>query len=305
MHRTRFCVAAVAALAAFSTVRAQAGEEETPILGAHGVADWPTAVTRRPLTLGAGMAELYVPANINMSRGAEGKPVSSNPTLYFGLTDRWMIGVRHPFGFCIGGKSNGCDKVYNDVSVDTLFSVGRASGIDLGVGLSLNYAPIDPAAWSGEARVVARAGGGALALTVAPSINFGLNDRDNRAKRAIGTFDIGGTYNLVRAIPDPVTRGAVFSADTQNREFLSIPGTLQLQLGPMLAVSGGIAVEGPLDPSVGNFGDFYRVPVSAAVTLTPIRWIDLGASFTFPDLAGKSSKNVDFRSLGVFAAFRI
>ncbi|WP_242395637.1 hypothetical protein [Anaeromyxobacter oryzisoli] len=304
MHGTRFCTAAIVALAAFSTVRAQS-DGDVPILAAHGVSDWPTAVTKRPLTLGAGMAELVVPVNINMSRSTEGKPVSINPSLYFGITDRWMIGVRHFEGFCVSGKANGCAKVYNDVSVDTLFSVGRAAGIDLALGLAVNYAPIDPSAWSGEARVVARAGGGALAFTVAPTINFGLSNRESRAKRAATQFDIGGTYNLVLPVPDRKLGVPLTTADAENREFLSIPGTIQLQLGPNLAVSGGIAIEGPVDPSVGNFGDFYRVPVSVALTITPIRWIDLGASFTFPDLIGKTSHNEDFRTLGVFAAFRI
>jgi hypothetical protein len=294
MTRIRICAALAATLAALSTARAQSSSEDAPILASHGVADWPTEVTRRPLTLGAGMAELYVPLNFDISKGADGKPVTSNPSLYFGVTDRWMIGVRHMVGLCFSGTSNGCAKVYNDVSVDTLFSLGRAAGLDLGLGLAVNYAPIDPAAWSGEARLVARAGGGAFAITVAPTINFGLNDRDTRPKLAAGTFDIGGTYNLVRAIPD-----------TQNREIISVPGTLQLQLGPALAVAGGIAIEGPIDPSTGSFGDFYRIPVSVAVMITPIRWIDLGASLTWPDLLGKSTNNTDVRTIGVFAAFRI
>ncbi len=291
MNRTRLAAAAVAALAAFAT-RAQT--TDAPILQSHGVSDWPTEVTRRPLTLGAGMAELYFPVNINISKGANGKPVTSNPSLYFGITDRWMVGVRHLVGICYGGSPNGCSKTYQDVSFDTLFSLGRAAGLDLGVGLAVNYAPIADRAWSGEARVVARAGGGAFAITVAPTINFGFNDRNTRAKWAAGTFDIGGTYNLVRPI-----------ADIQNREIISVPGTVQLQLGPSLALVGGIAIEGPVDPSVGNFGDFYRVPVSGALILTPIRWIDVGASITYPDVAGKTPNKTDFRSLGVFAAFRI
>ncbi|BDG05306.1 hypothetical protein [Anaeromyxobacter oryzae] len=301
MKRIRLCAAAVAALAAF-TVRAQT-TTDTPILGSHGVADWPTEVTRRPLTLGAGMAEVYFPVNINLQKNEEGKPISSNPSLYFGLTDSWMIGVRHLVGLCYSGSSNGCDRFYQDVSVDTVFSLGRAAGLDLGLGLAVNYAPIAEKAWSGEARVIVRAGGGPLALTVAPTINFGLNGRDTRTKWAAGTFDVGGTYNLVRPIPDEISSGGVVKGE--NREIISVPGTLQLQLGPTLALAGGIAIEGPINPSAGSFGDYYRVPVSAAVIVTPIRWIDIGASFTYPDLLGKTANNTDFRSLGIFAAFRI
>jgi hypothetical protein len=311
MQRIRSFAAVLAAVAAVTTARAQTDttvrvdpdarvrveSDDRPILGASR-SNWPTELTQRPLTLDAGMAELYVPVNVNLSKGADGKPVTSNPSLYYGVTSRWMIGVRHMVGLCMSGTDNGCDKAYNDVSLDTLFSLGRSSGLDLGVGFSLNYAPIDPAAWSGEARLVARAGGGSFAITVAPMINFGLNDRDNRTKWAGGTFNLG-TYNLVRAIPD-----------TQNREIVSVPGTLQLQFGPSLALVGGIAIEGPVNPSVGDFGDYYRVPVTAGIVLTPIRWVDIGASLTFPDLLGKSDvgtdfDNADFRVLGIFAALRI
>jgi hypothetical protein len=291
MHR--YLVAALAAVVAVSSALAA----EEPIIGSRE--NWPTELTRRPLVLDQGMVELYVPAAINVSENRTADTVTSNPSLYLGLTDRWMIGVRHFVGICLGddadditsGVGEGCDRFYNDVSVDSVFSLGRTAGLEVAIGLAVNVAPIDPAAWSGEARLIAKAGGGAVALTVAPTINFGLNDREGRGKWAATSFNLG-TYNLVALEPA-----------LENKEFLLVPATIQLQLGPNLALVAAASLDGPLNGTV-DFGDDYRVPVAAAAVLTPIPWIDLGASFTFANLLGKND-TTDARTLGFFAAFRI
>jgi hypothetical protein len=293
MHR-HLRAAALAALLALAAGPALA--QDRPLL-ATSKDNWPTELTRRPLTLGAGMFELYVPVAINMSKGDVGKPVTSNPSLYFGLTDRWMLGVRHLVGLCLSGTSNGCTHTYNDVSVDTVVSLARSSGLDLAIGAAVNWAPLHgdaglPSAWSGEGRVIVRAGGGAVGLTVAPTLNFGLNDRDRATKWAATTFNLG-TYDLVSVEPS-----------VDNKEFLTVPATLQIQLGPSLALAAGASLDGPLDTTGVSFSDAYRIPVSAALVVTPIPWVDLGASFTFTNLLGKGH-SADFRALGIFGAFRI
>lgn len=303
MSSIRLCAALVAVLSTLGVARAQS---DRPLL-AERRSEWPTEITRRPLTLAAGMVEVALPVNLDVSRGADAEVALVNPSLYFGATDRWMIGVRHLAGVCLGRDLDdlgdaidgepepGCRDRYNDVSVDSVFSLGRGGGLDLAIGLSVNVAPLDPAAWSGEARLIARAGGGAFALTVAPTVNFGLNDRDvagGREKWSAGSFNLG-TYNLLRPV-----------ADAENKEFLVVPATLQLQLGPILAVAAGMSLEGPLNPSDGSFGDFYRIPVQGAAIVTPIPWIDVGAALTFHNLLGKND-SADFRALTLFAAFRI
>lgn len=276
--------------ALFVTFAASAAAQE-PILQ-DDPGQWPTEVTRRPLTLGAGMVELSVPVNFNLSKGAEGEPVFLNPSLSFGMSDRWTLGVRHFLGLCLNGASHGCPNTYNDVSVTSRFSLGRASGLDLALGLALNAAPLpNDTSFSGEAGLMIRAGGGALALTLAPTVNFGLNKRDTYGKR-FGVATNLATYDLIT--PEDVL---------PNRDWLLVPATLQLQLGPTLALAVSAAVNGPLNPEVGSYGDYYRVPVGVAAVLSPLRYVDLGAGITFPHLAGKSN-TADDRFVSVFLAFR-
>jgi hypothetical protein len=292
MPRT-FAAALVAALALLDPPAARAQDVDQPILGATGPEGWPTELTRRPLTLGAGMAEVTLPLAIGLSTGSAGKPVSTNPSLYLGVNDRWMVGIRQLVGLCLGGASNGCARVYDDVSLDTVLSLTRSPGLELGVGAALNWAPIDPAAFSAEARLILRVSGGPVSLVVAPTLNLGLNDRGSgRVKSAPTRLDLGRTYGLV-----------VVEPAFENKEWLLLPATAQLQLGPIVAVALGASLDGPLDPTFGSYADYFRVPVAAAVVVTPARSVDLGASFTFADLLGKAG-TADARSIGLFGAYR-
>jgi hypothetical protein len=93
-----------------------------------------------------------------------------------------------------------------------------------------------------------------------------------------------------------------------NREFLSVPAVITFQLTPAVAVSVAGALDGPLNPPAGDFGDFYRIPIGLAVIASPTSMIDAGASFTFLNLFGKQpigAEAVDQRGLQVFAALRI
>jgi len=284
-------------------VRAAVATALLTTIGPAGAADvalggtldrWPTEITRRPLTLGAGMIEIWAPVQLNASKDADWKPVTLNPSLAFGLTDQWEIGVRHLAGLCLGGASNGCPNVYSDIGAFTRISIIRGAGLDValqgGVDVTRIQEPRNYAAWGGA---LFRAGGGALALTVAPTVNFGLKDRDTIASRS-------APISLNLATYDVITNQATFG----NKEHLSVPATLQLQLGPTLAVAIGASLEGPLNPVVGSFSDFYRVPAGAAIVVTPFRYLDLGAAFTFPAFAGKNDTR-DIRFLSAFVAFRI
>jgi hypothetical protein len=300
--KIRLGAALVAALLAHGAL-ADSSEDQPLLKDKKSINNWPTEISQRPLTLGAGMIELFVPGNVNLSKGSNGTPITLAPSLYFGITDHWMVGVRHTEGICVGGTSNGCAHVYNDVSADTVISFGRSrSGLEAGLGFALNYAPINSVsstasttsgAWSGEARFLLRASGGALGLTLAPTINVGLNDRNNRTKWTAGSFDIGGTYNQLHVVSTP-----------ENKEVLAVPATLQLQLASSLALVGGIALEGPINPVVGSFDKTYRIPIMGGAVVSPARWLDVGATINWPNLFGRSSTG-EVRSLGVFAAFRI
>ncbi len=280
--------AAVAAALLTTLAPARAAE----LGGTRG--NWPTEITHRPLTLAQGMVEVAAPVQLNASKDADWKPVTLNPSVTLGLTDQWMIGARTFVGICLGGADNGCPHVYNDVSAFTRLSFIRAYGVEFAFQGAVNGAPItDPSIWAADAGLALRFGGGALAVTVQPTVSFGLNDRDTRASRTTAIAWNFGTYDIYTA------QGTV-----GNKEHLSIPATLQVQLGPTLALAGGISLEGPINPDVGEFGDYYRVPVGFAAILTPVPNLDLGASFTYPNMAGKNDTR-DIRQLAAFLAFRI
>lgn len=276
--------------------------------------DWPNEITQRPLTLRQGMIELWLPVNMNLADGREFEPVNLNPSLRYGVTDNFMIGLRHFVGICASGEDKGCAEVYDDVSVDALLAVGSGRGVSFGVGGALNYAPIqDDGAWSAEVRVVARAGGGAFAITASPTLNFGLNDRD----ALDGVID-GGTPPF-KFTGTPLNLGSYdvlsLAVSPGNREYLLVPVTLQLQLGEMLALAAGASLNGPLNAEDLDFSDVYTIPVSVAAVFTLHPTVDLGAALTFPNLAGADfegegasfqlANGTDERQLSIFATFRL
>lgn len=280
-----------AAIAALVFTAVPAAAQESAILQSDRE-NWPFELTRRPLTLAQGMFELWLPLNFDLSSGADGEPIFLNPSLMFGMSDRWTLGVRHLRGLCLSGEDDGCPEVYDDISVDSLYSLGRMAGLDLALGLALNVAPlVDETTLAGEVRFVLRAGGGASAVTLAPTLNFGVNDRDENPKRYPLVMNLG-TYNAV--LPQDVG---------ENKEWLLLPATLQLQLAPTFAVAVSAALNGPLNPEVGDYGDYWTIPVGAAAVFTPWRYLDVGAAFTFPRLLGED-EDADERFLSVFVAFR-
>ncbi len=254
-------------------------------------ATWPIELTERPLTLRQDMVELWVPLQLNMSSGRVGEPVFLNPSLYYGLTDRWSVGLRHFFGVCIGDEEDGCAQAYNDVSLETVYGLGDQGPVGLAARLAVNWAPIDPSAWSAEIGALARGKLGPVTILFAPALNFGLSDRAG-ATKVTGTPISLGSYSVL-----------VPTASVDNREYLLLPATVQVQVAPTLALAGAIAANGPINPEVGAYGDFYTVPVSLGAVWTPIRTVDVGAHFTWTDLAGAEG-DAAFRVAGAFATLR-
>jgi hypothetical protein len=283
-----------AAMAALLTITAPALAAESA-LGGDATGEWPTELTRRPLTLQAGQVEVWAPVQLNASEDADWEPVTLNPSVNFGITDRWQVGVRHLVGVCVGGADEGCPVVYNDIGFTTRVSLGRGAGLDVALQGAFNVAPLRESerAYSAEAGLLFRAGGGAVALTLEPTVGFGLNDRDSRVSRTSPILWNLATYDIVTPVE---TVG--------NKEHLMVPATLQVQLGPALALAAGIALEGPLNPEVGDFSDFYRVPAGVAAVFTASRHLDVGASFTWPAALGDNDDR-DLRQLAAFLAFRI
>jgi hypothetical protein len=254
------------------------------------------------------MVEVWAPVQMNASEDADWQPVTLNPSLNIGITDQWQVGIRHIVGICLGDEEDGCAEVYDDFGVTTRFSLGRGGGLDLALQGALQVAPIqDPTAFAAEVGLLLRAGGGAVAITAAPTVSFGLNDRDLRGSRITPILWNVGTYDIVqRSSPGAETDPGVAdpTATIGNKEHLAIPVTLQLQLGKVLALVAGASVEGPLNPEVGDFNDYWRIPVGAGAIFTASPNVDLGAALTFPLFEGENDTR-DIRILSAFLAFRI
>ena len=240
-------------------------------LAAHGQSrgsgaargELPEALVDRPLTLPVGVLELSAPLGINLSSGSGGKPTFLNPSISYGLSDEFTIGIRHYLGLCFSGSDGKCPEFYNDLSLNALYSLVRAGRLEIAAGASLDFAPIvHPSSASGELRLPIKFGGGLIALVLSPTLNFGLNERDSGPKRYGVAFN-AGTYDVI--IP---------AETAPNREVLRVPLTFQLQLasGPALIV--GASVDGPLESAGGHVQRFYRIPVMFGVLFAPLRFLD-------------------------------
>jgi hypothetical protein len=290
-------------LAALAVAAAPALAQESVLDRPPDPEAWPTELTRRPITLAAGMLELTIPADVNASQNRFAKPVSLAPSLYYGVSSALAVGVRHALGLCLSAADDGCRKAYDDVTLDTIWAFRR----DVGIGVAVTASPVsDPSfALSAEARLIARWARGPVALAVAPTVSVGLSERD--------------TPGVVKTLPITfplASYGFGFYTQTSgNKEYLIVPVSLTAQAVPDVAISIGSAVHGPLYTADavtaggtqtfgGDFGDAYQIPLGAAVVVVPDRHVDLGASFTFLNLLGKHATS-DAKALQVFASLRI
>lgn len=265
---------------------------------------WPTEITSRPLTLARGMGEVTVPLGIGLTKDRAGKPTLLSPSVYYGVSDTLTVGIRTFQGLCFSGAPS-CPKVFNDLSIDTLWRLWRGASTDLAAGVALNASPLtDPFMLAAEVRMVGRFRGGPLSLTVAPGLEVGLTERD--ADVAHGqplAFPLATTtFGFFQPVPGngvPLVPG--------NKEFLRIPATLAVQATPSVALAVATSLDGPLDPPTGSFSDYYSVPLGGALVLSPSNMLDLGVSFTFLNLAGKQRgqlDGVDQRAMQVFVSGR-
>jgi hypothetical protein len=257
----------------------------------------PEAVVERTLTLPGGVLEITAPLGVSLSNGAGGKPTFLNPSISYGVSDQLTVGLRHLLGICFSGKDGNCPDFYNDLGVDALYALVRTSRLDIASGATLSLAPLtDPTAVTAEVRLPIKIRRSPLALVLSPTLNFGLNERGDgtaASRKRYGVAFNSGTYDLV--IP---------AETAPNREVLRIPLTVQVQMRPDVALLVGASVDGMLNPPVGRFSDVYRVPVMAGLVFVPNRFLDLGATLTFPDLLGNDG-TTDDRFLSAFVALRI
>jgi hypothetical protein len=77
---------------------------------------------------------------------------------------------------------------------------------------------------------------------------------------------------------------------------------------PQLNVGLSVALQGPIDPPAGGFGDFYRVPVGVGGTFAINNNISARAQFSLDNLGGKQPPGggrADERTLSIGAVYRM
>jgi len=259
----------IASLFAFGMAASVAAPASAAERGAGSVytkESYPVALVDRPLTLAAGMLEIDVPVNIEMSKDRFGKPVSIAPSLYYGVGDSVTVGIFHETGLCLTGTDNGCAKVYNDVGAQGILSLYRSGDYQLVAKLGLDVARIsDPTVLQGRGGLAGKGTFGRFALA----------------------WDAGVTVVLTNRAPG-------------GNESLDVTLTPQIQILDSLAVVATIGLSSPFE----SFSDVYQIPVGFGLELTPVRSLDVGARFAFTNLLGKFS-TADARVGQVFVRFRL
>ena len=227
--------------------------------------------TRRSYTLPDGSFEITgEPARpkvlgINMSEDSAGQPIYVAPHFYWGVSDRFTIGITHDRGLCLTGEEGGCPRVYDDVGFGMLVGLSEADSHEVDLHFSAPISSFDPFTIGAKIGVLARFNAGpVVAIVIDPFLYFGINRRDEG-----------------------------------NREALVLPVWIYFQASRSVAPFVGSGVEGPLDDFAGQF----RVPVEGGVVFEVANDVDLGVVFRFFNLLGHDS-SADGRELGLMARFR-
>jgi hypothetical protein len=217
---------------------------------------------------------------VSLSSGAVGKPIQIVPNFYYGISDQLSVGLAHNpgaeifqtqgRGLCLTGDTGGCAKVYNNLSLDSLFSFSRSSTMDIAFHGGLDFISLsDPTALSLRLGVKGKTMVGPMILVFDPSISIGLTERDI------------------------------------NKESISLPVRLGFMATPELNLGLSIGLFGLLNPPIGGFGDFYFVPLGVGGTYAVNSTLDVRAQFTLDRLIAGSNGGADARTLSVGAAWRM
>ena len=127
----------------------------------------------------------------------------------------------------------------------------------------------DPTALSLRLGVKGKTMAGPLIVVFDPSINIGLTEREI------------------------------------NKESISLPVRLGFMVTPELNLGLSLALLGPLNPPIGGFGDFYRVPLGVGGIYSINSQFDLRAQFTLDQLIAGSNGGADARTLSLGAVYRL
>jgi hypothetical protein len=247
---------ALAALVLAAALPARAAEEHGGGAGTvYPKDEYPYGLlVNQPLTLSAGLIRLDVPVAFNLSKDQVGKPVFIPAALDFGVTDDLQIGVFHARGICLSGKSNGCNKVYDDIGGRVSLGLFRDPGGQLVVNAAVLAFEFEDVGLDGSIGAAYKRTLGNLALVLGADLAVALNKRDQRLSKEALLLSAEGQFQIVHG----------------------------------LAAFGRIGYQKAIDELAGvDVG--YQVPVGVGIEFEPVPRVDVGAELTFPNLLGKDS----------------
>jgi len=232
--------------------------------------------------------------NIGLFPDNAGKPLSIAPSIWYGVSDKLTVGVTHDggttmwtprpalgfaaidilgvtvlapsgVGICLSGTDGGCAKVYNNISVDALFSI-KAEKFSLAAHPALDIGSFDP---------------------------FTLSLRVG----ALGTYMASDKITVAF---DPRIKIGLTERDAGNKEAIDVPVWIWFNINPKAHVAVNTGIAGPLD----GFGDAFTVPVGFNFTYGVNEKLNVGADFSFLNLIGKNG-DADAKMIGLRAAYAL
>ena len=137
---------------------------------------------------------------IDLSKEQAGKPIQIVPNLYYGVNDALTVGIAHNTnaeifqanvgpggrGLCLSGQTDGCRKLYNNLSLDALFSFMRSSTMDMAAHGGIDFFFLNDPNWTQlRLGVKGKLMAGPVIIVFDPALLIGLNNRDQGNKEAI------------------------------------------------------------------------------------------------------------------------
>jgi len=207
------------------------------------------------------------------------KPVWIPLELRYGVLNELDVFVNHSVpggpvtsgsGLCLGGKSRGCEKVYNNVNVGGQYSFMKASGLELSGLLAAQFRQFSPdMQFAVDVGVGAKYVAAPVSVKLTPQLGIGLNKRSSLA----------------------------------NKEELAVPLQIAFQAVPRVAVFLDSGISG----KISDFGDSYAVPIGIGGSYLVMHGLDVGLELMLPMLVKATTFTggaANARMLTLFASWR-
>lgn len=252
---TRTSLAALAACAfAAAPARADWLSEPHGAGGSYTAPQFPVrTLVQQPLTLSQGLWRLDVPAVVNLSSGATGKPITFPVALDYGVTPEATVGIYHQRGLCLPAPSGDCARAYDDVGARVRLSVLRLGSAQVVAQAGVLASQFDNVAWDGSVGVSGKATLGAFAVLAQVNANVALSGRDTRFYKELVSAQLDGQAQLGEGVAAFVYAGAAQAYEV-----------------------------------VQPFKVPSAFPVGAGLEWSPTHHLTLGLQFAWPDLFGSA-----------------